>query len=84
MVSPNKQALERWAEENGVTGDFSSLCENHLAKAHVLAELSKTAKAKKVTDKSIARQSFPDSHIHTKIFLLLTAEGLRVHQSCPP
>ncbi|CAA6665862.1 unnamed protein product [Spirodela intermedia] len=48
VVTPNKQALERWAEESGVPGDFSSLCENHLVKAHFLGELSKTAKAKKI------------------------------------
>ncbi|CAL5428191.1 unnamed protein product [Camellia sinensis] len=28
VVNPNKQVLERWAEENGVPGDFNSLCEN--------------------------------------------------------
>uniref|UniRef100_A0A1D1YUB7 Long-chain-fatty-acid--CoA ligase n=2 Tax=Anthurium amnicola TaxID=1678845 RepID=A0A1D1YUB7_9ARAE len=48
IVNPNKQALERWAEENGVTGDFSSLCENPRAKEFILGELTKTAKANKL------------------------------------
>jgi long-chain acyl-CoA synthetase len=48
-VNPNKQALERWAEENGVTGDFNSLCENPRAKEYIIGELAKIAKEKKVT-----------------------------------
>jgi long-chain acyl-CoA synthetase len=47
-VNPNKQALERWAEENGVTGDFNSLCENPRAKEYILGELAKISKEKKV------------------------------------
>ncbi|XP_020584641.1 long chain acyl-CoA synthetase 4-like [Phalaenopsis equestris] len=48
VVNPNNQALERWAEENGVRGEFFSLCENPKAKEYILAELNKTAKAKKL------------------------------------
>lgn len=48
-MNPNKQALERWAEENGVTGDFNSLCENPRAKEYIIGELAKIAKEKKVT-----------------------------------
>lgn len=48
VVNPNKQALEHWAEENGVTGDFNSLCENPRAKEYILGELAKIAKEKKV------------------------------------
>ena len=42
------EALERWAEENGITMDFNSLCEDSKAKDYILGELTKTAKAKKV------------------------------------
>ncbi|KAL0329957.1 UNVERIFIED_CONTAM: Long chain acyl-CoA synthetase 4 [Sesamum radiatum] len=28
IINPNKQVLEQWAEENGVSGDFNALCEN--------------------------------------------------------
>ncbi|KAF8379689.1 hypothetical protein HHK36_029133 [Tetracentron sinense] len=48
VINPNKQALEHWAEENGVTGDFNSLCENPKAKEYLLGELTKIAKEKKV------------------------------------
>ncbi|KAF5729751.1 long chain acyl-CoA synthetase 4 [Tripterygium wilfordii] len=48
VVNPNKQALERWAEENGVSGDFNSLCENPLAKEYILGELTKIGKEKKL------------------------------------
>ncbi|MQL96029.1 hypothetical protein Taro_028700, partial [Colocasia esculenta] len=48
VVNPNKPALERWAEENGVNGDFGSLCENPQAKEFILGELTKIAKAKKL------------------------------------
>ncbi|KAF8413319.1 hypothetical protein HHK36_001297 [Tetracentron sinense] len=48
VVNANQKALERWAEENGVTGDFNSLCENTKAKEYILGELSKIAKEKKV------------------------------------
>lgn len=48
VVNPNQQALERWAEENGVTGDFKSLCENPRAKEYLIGELTKTGKEKKL------------------------------------
>ncbi|ONK81175.1 uncharacterized protein A4U43_C01F26130 [Asparagus officinalis] len=48
VINPNQQALERWAAENGVIGDFASLCENKRAKEYILGELSKTAKAQKL------------------------------------
>ncbi|XP_021894818.1 long chain acyl-CoA synthetase 4-like [Carica papaya] len=48
VVNPNKQALESWAEENGISGDFDSLCENPKAKEHILGELTKIAKEKKL------------------------------------
>lgn len=48
VVNPNKQALERWAVENSVTGDFNSICENPRAKEYILGELTKVAKEKKV------------------------------------
>ncbi|KAJ7952141.1 Long chain acyl-CoA synthetase [Quillaja saponaria] len=48
VVNPNVQALEHWAEENGVTGDFNSLCSNSRAKDYLLGELTKIAKEKKL------------------------------------
>lgn len=48
MVNPNKEALEKWARENGVSGDFNSLCKNPRAKEFIIGELSKTGKEKKV------------------------------------
>ncbi|KAH7513756.1 hypothetical protein FEM48_Zijuj11G0015200 [Ziziphus jujuba var. spinosa] len=48
VANPNKQALEQWAEENGISGDFKSLCENPKAKEYILGELSKIGKEKKL------------------------------------
>ncbi|KAK2425887.1 long chain acyl-CoA synthetase [Trifolium repens] len=48
IVTPSKQALERWAEENGISMDFNSLCEDSRAKGYILEELSKIGKEKKL------------------------------------
>ncbi|KAK1320622.1 Long chain acyl-CoA synthetase 4 [Acorus calamus] len=48
IVNPNQAALQRWAEENGESGDFTSMCENPKAKAYILGELTKIAKEKKL------------------------------------
>lgn len=48
VANPNQQALERWAEQNGVTGSFAELCEHPRAREHILAELTKIAKDKKL------------------------------------
>jgi hypothetical protein len=49
VANPNQQALERWADQNGVTGSFAELCEHPRAREHILAELTKIAKDKKVS-----------------------------------
>lgn len=49
VVNPNQAALEHWAKENGVSGDFASLCGNPRAKEFILGELTKTGKANKVS-----------------------------------
>ncbi|KAK8692855.1 hypothetical protein V6N13_070460 [Hibiscus sabdariffa] len=48
VVNPNKQALERWASENGVKGDFESICKDPKAKGYILGELTKTGKEKQL------------------------------------
>ncbi|KAL6174841.1 hypothetical protein ACLB2K_051486 [Fragaria x ananassa] len=48
IINPNKQAIERWAQQNDVSGDFNSLCENAKVKEYVLGELNKIAKDKKL------------------------------------
>ncbi|WOK91383.1 long chain acyl-CoA synthetase 4-like [Canna indica] len=48
IINPNKQALEMWAEANGVSGNFTSLCENPKAREYILGELSKIGKEKKL------------------------------------
>ncbi|XP_077251277.1 long chain acyl-CoA synthetase 4-like [Tasmannia lanceolata] len=48
VANPNQQALERWAQENGHTGDVTELCENPKAKEFILGELAKTGKAKQL------------------------------------
>ncbi|KAG2677053.1 hypothetical protein I3843_12G082900 [Carya illinoinensis] len=48
VVNPGKEALEQWAKENGITGDFNSVCENPAAREYILGELTKIAKEKKL------------------------------------
>ncbi|XP_057967328.1 long chain acyl-CoA synthetase 4-like [Malania oleifera] len=48
VINPNKQAVEHWAEDNGVTGDFNSLCKNAKVKEYIIGELTKIGKEKKL------------------------------------
>ncbi|KAJ6806986.1 long chain acyl-CoA synthetase 4-like [Iris pallida] len=48
VINPNKEALERWAQGNGMRGDFSALCEHPKAKEYILGELAKIGKEKKL------------------------------------
>ncbi|KAL6556441.1 Long chain acyl-CoA synthetase 4 [Orobanche gracilis] len=48
IVNPNQQAVERWAEQNGLSGDFNALCQNAKVKEYFLGELSRIAKEKKL------------------------------------
>ncbi|TKW20133.1 hypothetical protein SEVIR_4G065300v4 [Setaria viridis] len=48
VVNPNQQVLEHWAEQNGITGSFAELCKNPRAKDHILSELIKIGKEKKL------------------------------------
>ncbi|KAH0910613.1 hypothetical protein HID58_033934 [Brassica napus] len=55
VANPSQQTLERWAAENGVNGDFDSICQNTKAKAFLLGELVKTAKERKLKGFEIIR-----------------------------
>lgn len=48
IINPNMGALKRWADENGISGDFSTLCKNPKAEEYYIGELSKIAKEKKL------------------------------------
>ncbi|KAG5041530.1 hypothetical protein JHK85_014006 [Glycine max] len=48
IVNPSKQALDKWAEENDITADFNSLCEDSRTKSYIIGELTKIAKDKKL------------------------------------
>ncbi|XVF53064.1 hypothetical protein PTKIN_Ptkin05aG0069500 [Pterospermum kingtungense] len=48
VVNPTMQALERWAADNGVSGDFDSICQNPKAKEYILGELTKIGKEKRL------------------------------------
>lgn len=48
VVNPNMQAIEHWCQENGVSGDFNSQCQNEKVKEYILGELSKIGKEKKL------------------------------------
>lgn len=53
VVNPNKDALEHWAADCGVSGDLAALCENPEARKYILGELTKIAKEKKVSVKRL-------------------------------
>ncbi|PHU09714.1 Long chain acyl-CoA synthetase 5 [Capsicum chinense] len=48
VVNPNMGALQSWADENEITGDFDTICENPRAKAYILSELTNIAKEKEL------------------------------------
>ncbi|KAG8076806.1 hypothetical protein GUJ93_ZPchr0006g46312 [Zizania palustris] len=48
VINPNQQAFEHWAQNNGISGSFSELCESSRAREHILSELTKIAKEKKL------------------------------------
>ncbi|KAK4787555.1 hypothetical protein SAY86_011388 [Trapa natans] len=48
VVNPNKEKLEGWAEENEISGDFTTLCQDPRAKEFILRELTKIGKEKKL------------------------------------
>ncbi|XP_065857679.1 probable CoA ligase CCL6 [Euphorbia lathyris] len=48
VVVPEGQALQDWAANNNVTGDFESLCQNLKAKKYILDELNSTAQKNKL------------------------------------
>ncbi|KAK6137284.1 hypothetical protein DH2020_028976 [Rehmannia glutinosa] len=48
IINPNQQAVERWAEQNGISGDFNALCENPKVKEYFLGELARIAKENKL------------------------------------
>ncbi|KAH9302807.1 hypothetical protein KI387_014390, partial [Taxus chinensis] len=47
IVIPNPQSLESWANANGETGNFESLCQSLKAKKYILDELNATGKKHK-------------------------------------
>ncbi|CAK9143170.1 unnamed protein product [Ilex paraguariensis] len=48
VVNPHEQAIKCWAEENGVSEDFHSLCENPKVKEYIIGELKRVGKEKKL------------------------------------
>ncbi|CAN4075894.1 unnamed protein product [Withania somnifera] len=48
VVNPKQQEVEKWAKENGISGNFKSLCDNSKVKEYILGELTKSAKEKKL------------------------------------
>lgn len=72
IVNPNQQALEHWAEANGINGDFAALCANQKAKEYILGELAKIGKEKKVTYSSSCSLSMLLSSVEDIILAFLT------------
>lgn len=48
VVVPDQKALEDWAVNHHVTGDFNSLCENLKARKYILDELNNTVQKHQV------------------------------------
>lgn len=49
VVVPDRLAIEEWAEKNGESGDFVSLCNNSNVRKYVLDELNSEAQKNKVS-----------------------------------
>jgi long-chain acyl-CoA synthetase len=52
VVNPNRKAVENWASSNGLSSNFEALCEDQKIKEHMLGELSRFAREKKVLPNS--------------------------------
>lgn len=48
VINPNKESLESWAAENGMVGDFNTICKSPKTKSHILEELSNIGKENKL------------------------------------
>ncbi|CAH9141379.1 unnamed protein product [Cuscuta epithymum] len=48
VVNPNKTAVEKWAGQNGLAGNFESICESPKTKEYIFGELTRVAKEKKL------------------------------------
>lgn len=48
VVVPDQKALEDWAQNHNVTGDFKSLCENLKARKYILDELNSNGQKRHV------------------------------------
>lgn len=59
VINPVKQAVEEWAEQAGVSGDFESLCENAEVKKFFIGELARIGKEKKVFSSSSGFDIYP-------------------------
>ncbi|PSS03947.1 Long chain acyl-CoA synthetase [Actinidia chinensis var. chinensis] len=88
VVNPNKQFLESWAEENGVAGEFTTICDHPKAKSYILEELAKTGKEKKLKGfefiKSIHLDPIPfdmDRNLLTPTYKKKRASFLKYYQN---
>ncbi|KAL4566672.1 hypothetical protein LXL04_030792 [Taraxacum kok-saghyz] len=88
VVNPNKESLEQWVVENGVSGDFSTICENPKTNAYILGELLRIAKEKKLTGFEIVKAVHIDAvpfdmerDLLTPTFKKKRAQFLKYYQS---
>ena len=49
VVFPEQEAVEAWGQQNGISGDFASLCQNAALKAEIKKEMDKLGKEKKLS-----------------------------------
>ncbi|KAK2993857.1 hypothetical protein RJ640_003969 [Escallonia rubra] len=90
VANPNKEFLERWGEENGVLGDFSTICDSQKAKAYILGELVNIGKEKKLKGfeliKAVHLDPIPfdmDRDLLTPTFKKKRAQFLKYYQYLP-
>lgn len=70
IINPKQQAVEHWAEQNGLSGDFNALCGNIKIKQYILGELAKVGKEKKVFFSVLILVEFTTS-VQCKYFMML-------------
>ncbi|KAJ4797512.1 Long-Chain Acyl-CoA Synthetase [Rhynchospora pubera] len=55
VVNPNRKAIENWTSSNGISGNFKALCEDPKVKEHMLSEISRFAREKKLKGFEVVR-----------------------------
>lgn len=89
VVVPDRLAIEEWAEKNGESGDFVSLCNNSNVRKYVLDELNSEAQKNKLRGfemlKAVHLEPVPfdfERELITPTFKLKRQQLLKYYKDC--